>query len=126
MTRIVVQNNGIQEEALIRLHQEEQQQQQQQQQQTLEVGLPDDRRGSVSCHTPQSEASPQVMPVTCLANNRGNADMSLMSSYPQQSQPFPAHQHQSDSRMQPPLPLTQVYSEHMMAIPMPHHHMLPM
>lgn len=104
--------------------------------QQLEEVPQEDERGSVSCHTPQShQPSGQVIPVACLANNANpntNSGMSLMTSYPQQ--PNPAHQthHQSmtsESRMHTSIPLTQVqvYPEHMMAIPITHHHhMLPL
>jgi len=126
-SRVVVQHQEGQHQGLISLQQPEEVPQ-------------EDGRGSVSCHTPQSQhsASSQVIPVACLANNantNASSGVSLMAPYPHQSQqPHPAHQthHQSmtsESRMQPPLPLTQVqvYPEHMMAIPMPHHHhMLPL
>ncbi|KAJ4433544.1 hypothetical protein ANN_15853 [Periplaneta americana] len=128
-SRVVVQNQGGQHQGLISIQQEEVPQ--------------EDGRGSVNCHTPQSQHAPaHVIPVACLANNanaNANSDMNLMAQYPHQSQPqpqqpHPAHQthHQSmaaESRMQPTLPLTQVqvYPEHMMAIPISHHtHMLPL
>ncbi|PSN57075.1 hypothetical protein C0J52_01732 [Blattella germanica] len=137
-TRVVIQNQETQPMDLMHLQQQEQ----------PEEVLPDDGRGSVNCHTPQSQASLHVIPVACLTattNSSVSSGMSLMAPYPshqshsqphpahQTQQPHPAHQnhHQTltpDSRMQPPLPLAQVqvYPEHMMAIPMPHHHILPL
>ncbi|GFG30066.1 hypothetical protein Cfor_06137 [Coptotermes formosanus] len=125
-SRVVVQSQEGNHQGLIPLQQ-------------LEEVPQEDERGSVSCHTPQSQQpSGQVIPVACLTNNANpstGSGMGLMTSYPHQSQqPHPAHQthHQSmtsESRMHTSIPLTQVqvYPEHMMAIPITHHHhMLPL
>lgn len=125
-SRVVVQSQEGQHQGLIPLQQ-------------LEEVPQEDERGSVSCHTPQSQQpSGQVIPVACLTNSANpntGSGMSIMTSYPHQSQqPHPAHQthHQSmtsESRMHTSIPLTQVqvYPEHMMAIPITHHHhMLPL
>lgn len=125
-SRVVIHNQEGQHEGLIPLQQSEE--------------VPQENgRGSVSCHTPLSQQTPsQAIPVPCLANSanlNAGSGVNLMAPYPHQpQQPHPPHQthHQSmpsESRLQPSLPLTQVqvYSEHMMAIPLPHHHhMLPL
>jgi hypothetical protein len=126
-SRVIIQNQEEQHQGLIPSQQPEEVTQ-------------EDGRGSASCHTPlsQQSAPSQVIPMACLANSSNSnvsSRTSLMAPYPHQSQqPHPAHQthHQSmtsETRMQSSLPLTQVqvYPEHMMAIPMSHHHhMLPL